>query len=95
MIIRDSNNYGFSGQQWLPVKVEESGAQLVTDDYAETLYYYDVDGNIEYLCQNRVHGKSLSSEDWVVTKLTHGANGITNRERLVGSVDDRAVLSWR
>ena len=68
---------------------------FVTDDYADTLYYYDGDGNMEYMCQHSTHGTATSATDWIITKLTYGDDGITNRERLAGSVDGRAGLSWR
>ena len=96
MIPRDSFSYAHNEKEWTPLKSDvNTGALRVSDDYAETLYYYDGSGNLEYMCQNVVHGMPLSSETWIITKMTYGANGVTNRERLVGSVDNRAVLAWR
>ena len=67
----------------------------VSSDSGDTLYYYNGDGYMEYLCQHHTHGTATSATDWIITKLTYGDDGITNRERLAGSVDGRAGLSWR
>ena len=64
------------------------------DDVDYVLWYYDGSGNLEYMCENSVHGAATSATTWTITKFTYGANGITKKEKLVGSVDGRAALSW-
>lgn len=74
--------------------VSVSNRLPVKDDYDDNLYYYS-GSNIEYICSHTVHGTATSATDWLITKLSYGANGITNKEKLTGSVDNRAVLGWR
>ena len=62
--------------------------------YPYVLYYYDVSGNLEYMCEHHTHGTATSDDEWVVTKFTYGANGITVSETLTGVCDDRASLGW-
>jgi len=74
--------------------VSEANPLPVIEDWDYTLYYYDGSGDMEYMCRHSVHGTATSATDWIITKLTYGANGITNREKLPGSVDGRADLGW-
>ena len=77
-------------QRMLQPEVDSSG-----DQDNDVRYYYDGSGNLEYMCVNSVHGAATSATTWVITKFTHGANGITDKEKLTGSVDGRAALGWR
>jgi len=63
-------------------------------DAPYVLYYYDGSGNLIYRCENDLHGAATSATNWTITKYTYGANGITIIEKLTGSVDNRAALSW-
>ena len=66
----------------------------VTDNVPYARHYYDGSGNLEYRCTHTTHGTATSATDWIVTKYTYDADGITVIEKLTGSVDGRAALGW-
>jgi len=63
-------------------------------DAPYVLYYYDVSGNLEYRCENDLHGAATSATNWTVTKYSYTASTLSRIEKLTGSVDGRAALSW-
>ena len=78
--------------RWFQVVAEKLGD--LSAMYPYNIYYYDGSGNIEYICSNAVHGRSTSAADWRITKLAYGADGVTNKQTLTGSVTGRAALGW-
>jgi hypothetical protein len=68
--------------------------QRFVEGFDYILHYYDGSGNLIYRCEHSTHGTATSETDWIITKYTHGANGITKIEKLPGSVDGRVALGW-
>jgi hypothetical protein len=67
----------------------------VTKDVIDyTLYYYDGSGNLQYKCENAVHGTATSATDWKITRFVWGTYGPTDKQILTGSVDGRGALGW-
>jgi hypothetical protein len=65
--------------------------------YKDRRYYYNATGLLEYKCLNRYSViASTASTDWEVWKYTYDGDGLMTRCQgpLIGSVDNRASLSW-
>jgi len=60
-----------------------------------TLYFYDSNGNIEYVCSHEILDALTSNSNWAITKYTLGSNGITVGESQTGICDNKATLTWR
>lgn len=60
-----------------------------------TLYFYDVLGNIEYICCHEKNTWPTSSDGWAIFKFTTGVDGVATREVLTGICDNMATLAWR
>lgn len=66
--------------------------QKMLDAYDYVFYFYDGDGQIEYICSHVIYGTATSATDWRITKLEYGANGVTFRGTQSGSLDGRVAL---